>query len=198
MRLALALGGAPAPHAASGLVAASVRTRVALVAAIRAAIAAPEPDARRLALLLAALGDAEPLLDARDRLAIADARLATGDAAAAADVAATIAASVPAGDPLALDATLLRIRALRARGGEASLAEAFALARDLGRGAANGSPLWWEANALQLELLARSGRNPESIPPWINRLRALDPGLGGPATKARIEAIAAPAPGGTP
>jgi hypothetical protein len=185
LRIALELGATPPPHATGAILAALPRARAPLLAALRAG-----GDRDRTRSLLAALDGSQVALAPEELLAVAAATLAVGDAEPAARRAAEVIANAPRGTPVALAAMLLRAESLRAIGGEANLSEAFTLARDVLRQSAHASPGWWEANALQLEILEASGRNRDQVIPWINRLRAVDADLGGPATRSRIEAVA--------
>jgi hypothetical protein len=190
MRIALELGATPPAHAASGIVAAIPRSRAPLVTALRETVAAATIDRERLRTLLASLAGATASLMPDERLAVADATLAAGDANGAARLASETLAAATRGSGTALAATLVRARALRALGGDANLSEAFTLGRDVVRSAPQASPAWWDANALQLEILEAAGRNRDQVIPWINRLRTIDPQLGGEATRTRIEAVA--------
>lgn len=190
MRVALELGAVPPAHAARGIVAAVPRARGPLLAALRAAATATPVDMDRLKTLLASTAGSTEGLAPEELLTIADANLAAGDADAAAKLAADVIARSTRGGVVSSAAALVRARALRASGGDASLSEAFTLGRDVARQAPQGSPEWWDANALQLEILESSGRNRDQVIPWVNRLKAIDPQLGGAATRARIEAVA--------
>ena len=184
LRLLLELGATPPESATREILAARPRARAPLLAALAAT-----GDRERTRRLLAALANARDALAPDERLAVARATLATGDADAAARLASEAIAELPRESPAALAATLVRAESLRALGGEANLAEAFTLGREVARAAPQASPAWWEANALQLEILAASGRNRDQVGPWVNRLKTVDPQLGGPAIRARIEAV---------
>jgi hypothetical protein len=185
LRVALELGASPAPSAAREILAGHPRARSSLLAALRTA---SDPDRTRA--LLAALADALAALTPDERLVVATATLGIGAADTAARMASETMGEAPRGGRVALAAALLRADALRSLGGEANLAEAFTFAGQVASDTARGSPSWWEANALQLEILEASGRNRDQIVPWINRLRALDGDLGGTVTQDRIEAVA--------
>jgi hypothetical protein len=53
------------------------------------------------------------------------------------------------------------------------------------------SASWWLCQLRRLQVLDRAGRSREAIAPRIARLRAVDPGLGGPELAAQFLALAA-------
>lgn len=82
-----------------------------------------------------------------------------------------------------------RAECLYAIGGFDELSEAMRLYRRIAAGSPPESPDWWLAELRQLQILERVGRDVERIPPRIERLRAIDPDLGGEGVRRQFEAI---------
>jgi len=77
----------------------------------------------------------------------------------------------------------------------ARIAEALAIYQRLLAGreyavdAADRTPMWWLCQLRQLECLVRAGDDRERIAARVERLRSLDPSLGGAAFAVRFEAL---------
>ena len=89
------------------------------------------------------------------------------------------------------DLLLALAEALWGIGGEPALAEAFALYDRVARSVPEGSPAWWLCQVRRIQVLDRVGRSTEAIAPRVERLKALDPALGGPSFSATLLEIAA-------
>ena len=75
---------------------------------------------------------------------------------------------------------------------EEFLADAMRIYRSLGRGQPGilvPASTWWEAQLRQLLILEQVGRSLDRINPRIERLRLIDPELGGPRFKSEFEAL---------
>jgi hypothetical protein len=165
-------------------------------------------ERERIARLAAewATDRASPLAP-RYRLALADALLGTGDAKGA--IRALAPLTGPATEQLTpAERTHARLVLGLAQRRSADSAAAFAtlraLADELDRepsappsgaeSSARRAPAFWIAWAEMLEILDAEntgGERTGAIRLQVNRLRLIDPGLGGGATKGRIEAVAA-------
>jgi len=82
-----------------------------------------------------------------------------------------------------------RSECLYAIGGLDELSDAMRLYRRIAAGSASGSPSWWLAELRQLQILERVGRDVQRIPPRIERLRAIDPELGGEGVRRQFESL---------
>jgi hypothetical protein len=89
------------------------------------------------------------------------------------------------------DLLLSLAEALWGIGGEPALAEAFGLYDRVARTVPEGSPAWWLCQVRRIQVLDRVGRSTDAIAPRVERLKALDPALGGPAFSATLLEIAA-------
>ena len=84
----------------------------------------------------------------------------------------------------------LLAEALLRRGSEGDEARAFELLRALSpMQAAERDPIWWTAQCLQLEILARRPGRATDVVSRLNRLGALDPGLGGKSIRRRLDTV---------
>ncbi len=126
------------------------------------------------------------------RLAIASGRLA--EARAWFDAVGGLQSSDPAVLLGAADARVLAAAASDAAtpGDSEDLAAAMAAYRRLAADRDAAGPVrWWTAQLRMLQILDRTGRNPGSIGPRIERLRLEDPGFGDPRLRRAFEALAA-------
>ena len=89
------------------------------------------------------------------------------------------------------DLSLALAESLWGIGGDAALAEAFALYERVSRTVREESPAWWLCQARRLQILDRVNRTTEAIAPKVARLKAMDPALGGPAFAASLLEVAA-------
>jgi hypothetical protein len=89
------------------------------------------------------------------------------------------------------DALLALAECLWAVSSPAALAEAMPLYDRIARGAAEESPAWWLAQLRRLQILDRVSRSVDAIAPKVQRLRAMDPGLGGPVLAPQFLDLAA-------
>ena len=89
------------------------------------------------------------------------------------------------------DLTLALAESLWGIGGDAALAEAFALYEQVSRAVPEQSPAWWLCQTRRLQILDRVSRSTEAIAPKVARLKAVDPALGGPAFAASMLEVAA-------
>lgn len=155
--------------------------------------AADAGTALRLAALLRKAGctDAGAWIDAGDLLRL------RGEPEAAIEAYASAIAS----QPDAREALLGQAEALRAAGGAERLAAAMGIhrrllgGRDLEADPARRDHAWWLGQLRQLQILEASGRLDEKAVMRVNRLRALDPALGGETFAAAFDALRLP---GTP
>jgi len=146
--------------------------------------------ARRLAEVLAAGGcrDAATWIDAGDLLRLrGEPRLALQAYERALSI-----------QPDAREALLGKAESLRIDGGAESLAAAMAIhrrllsGRDLEPDASRRDHAWWLGQLRQLQILEQSGRFDDRARMRLNRLRAVDPALGGPAFALAFEALPSP------
>jgi hypothetical protein len=89
------------------------------------------------------------------------------------------------------DLLLALAEALWGIGAPDGLAEAMAAYDRVARSVPERSASWWLCQLRRLQVLDRAGRSREAIAPRIARLRAVDPGLGGPELAAQFLALAA-------
>jgi hypothetical protein len=89
------------------------------------------------------------------------------------------------------DLTLALAESLWGIGGDAALAEAFALYEQVSRAVPEQSPAWWLCQTRRLQILDRVSRSTDAIAPKVARLKAIDPALGGPAFAASMLEVAA-------
>ncbi len=130
---------------------------------------------------------------ARQRL-LCQLALASDDGDRAAREARTLMAST---DDVARDRPML-VEALRAalplsaegQSADHLTLELMEVARELERESPRGSPTWWLAQLVQLEVATRSGRGGEPVMAKLARLRAFDESLGGPDYKQALESMA--------
>ncbi len=74
--------------------------------------------------------------------------------------------------------------------GDARLAEAMVIYKRIAAaGGAEAGRYYWQSQLRMLEILGRVGRTTEQIVPRINRLRRLDPVLGGPHLRRAFDAL---------
>jgi len=63
------------------------------------------------------------------------------------------------------------------------------LYRRIAAGSPPESPSWWLAELRQLQILKRVGKDVDRIPPRVERLRAVDPELGGEGIRRQFETL---------
>ena len=149
----------------------------------------------------------KPAHDAASRSlyrAAADAALlaASWDAATTRARALAALSDADEGDLLRLATALSRAAHAKDQQGDAARrdalrTEAMEAARVLASSVARGSPSWWTAQVIQLELAQATGRAGEPLRARIARLRAFDPDLGGEAFRTlfeKLESTPPPAP----
>lgn len=95
----------------------------------------------------------------------------------------------PAAEAHGTEALLLRAESQRRRGGEAALASAMRLFREVTDASKERSPEWWRAELGQLRVAAASASNVDAVRARIHWLRGLDHDLGGPASGPAIEEL---------
>ncbi|MGA0419682.1 MAG: hypothetical protein ACO3P9_06600 [Phycisphaerales bacterium] len=82
-----------------------------------------------------------------------------------------------------------RAECLFAIAGFEELGDAMRLYRRIAAGSPPESPSWWLAELRQLQILKRVGKDVDRIPPRIERLRAVDPELGGEGIRRQFETL---------